>query len=287
MDTKFSASYWGHREVEPATPEIKLAGAWMRTNDRLTLFGYAEVTAERFAFETGLPKEALLRAIQALPDWFTPLPKGYFVPGFIGEQIGRGEALLNNNVCKGLVRALVALHDAEVLALVLRHYPELQMALKVTDIPKPLATPTGGVREEKRREEQSREEQSGGDRGVGKEEPRRGRRRSAPGSLLPADQSEDLRNRMLEVGALKGRDASAAWTVAELEAFKSIRLASCSLEEFAAQVDPMRIYYRAKISREIGDYRRRELLTLLTNWPGELDKARAWVRDNHDGISKP
>jgi hypothetical protein len=291
MDTKFSSHYWSHPEVEAASPEIKLAGAWMRTNDRVTLFGYAQVTPERFAFETGLPKEGLARAIQALPDWFTPLPKGYFVPGFIREQIGCGEALLSNNVCKGLVRALVALNDPEVFALVMQHYPELQVALKVTDFSKPLVSPCQGVREEKRGEEKSSVEKRGGDRGVGKEDPApvtpTGRsRRSKPGSTLPSELPEPFTSRMIEVGALKGRQPTTPWTVKELEAFKEARLHSCSAEDFAGQLAPMKTYYAAKIPREIGDFRRRELLTLLNNWPGELDKARAWARDHDDGYRK-
>lgn len=286
MDTKFSSHYWSHREVEAAAPEIKLAGAWMRTNDRMTLFGYAEVTPERFAFETGLPKEDLARAIQALPEWFTPLAKGYFVPGFIREQIGSGDALLNNNVCKGLVRALVALHDDEVFALVLRHYPELEQALKVSDFRKPLATPPGGVREEKSREEKSRAEKSSvRDGGVGEEAPPARNRRAKAAGAVPSEQSEPTCTRMLAVAALKGRQASTPWTPKEFEAFKACRLDTCSDADFEAQLAPMRIYYGAKISREM-DYRRRELLTLLNNWPGEIDKARAWARDHDDGIRK-
>lgn len=287
MDTKFSPHYWSHLEVEPAPPEIKLAGAWMRTNDRLTLFGYAEVTPQRFAFETGLAPDTLARAIQALPDWFVGLPKGYFMPGFIREQIGSGESLIFNNVCKSLVRALVALNDAQVSALVTKHYPELENVLKETLSQKPLATPHGGGREERRGEEQSRtEKRSVGDRGVGKEEARAGGRRyGRAGGVLASEQPSDVAARMIAVAALKHRPATTAWTADEFEAFTAARLGTCGVEDFSSQVEVMRGYYSAKIPRET-DRRRRELLTLLEHWPGELDKARLHNREHSDGYTK-
>lgn len=290
MDTKFSPHYWGHREVEPAPPEIKLAGAWMRTNSRVTLFGYVDVTPQRFAFETGLPAETLARACQALPDWFIALPKGYFMPDFIREQVGSGESLLCNNLCKPLLRALVALNDGEVSALVTKYYPELENVLNEAISTKPLASPHGGP--EKRREERSRAEQSRtekrseGDRGVGKEGSRAGRHGPAKaGGVLPGEQPPDIGGRMLAVAALKGRQASTPWTAKEFEAFTAARLDSCGADDFTSQLDVMRTYYAAKISRET-DFRRRELLTLLVNWPGELDKARLHNREHNDGYTK-
>jgi hypothetical protein len=270
MDTKFSSAYWRHHQVEVAAPEVKLAGAWMRTNDGLTLFGYAEVTQQRFAFETGLKPEVLPRAMEALPEWFTRTPKGYFIPGFIREQIGTGDALLNNNICKSLVRALVALGDPSVSALVVKHYPELERSIKQIVNDKPLPTPPQGGREERRGEEKSGAELGGG--------------AGEPSGPTPGP-AEELRGRMELVGQIMGRRAGNKWTAREIEAFRTSGLEACSDVDFAEQVELMREYYAAKIPRGM-DFRRRDLQALLNNWPGELDRARVHQRDNADGVIK-
>jgi hypothetical protein len=110
-------------------------------------------------------------------------------------------------------------------------------------------------------------------------------RRSKPGSTLPSEHPEDLGGRMIAAGVLMRRQASTPWSADELEAFRAQRLDTCAADDFAAQLETMRGYYTAKIPREM-DYRRRELKTLLNNWPGELDKARAHARDNNDGVTK-
>jgi DNA-binding MarR family transcriptional regulator len=91
--------------------------------------------------------------------------------------------------------------------------------------------------------------------------------------------------RMQEVGALMRRRAGTRWSAKELAALHEARLDDCSAEDFAEQLETLRAYYHAKIAPE-KDYRRRDLLTLLNNWTGELDRARAWVRDHNDGIKK-
>lgn len=287
MDTKISSAYWAHREVESADPQIKLAGLWMRTNDRLTLFGYAEVTPERFAFETGLPKETLARAIEALAEWFTSTPKGYFVPGFIGEQIGRGDALLNNNVCKGLVRALTALHDANISALVLQHYPELEAALKVISSPKPLPTPPGGVREERRGEEPSRAERSGDQGGAGGRT-RRGQRGTSAtnGATLPAQMPAPMRDRVLQLNPIFKREPTDAWAASDLAALEASGLLQLAELDFIDQCETVRAFYAAKIPREMETRfaKRTTIQRLLLEWSGELDKGRTWARAQDDGM---
>jgi hypothetical protein len=291
MDTKFSSDYWSHPQVEAAAAEIKLAGAWMRTNDRVTLFGYVAVTPRKFAFETGLAETDLGRAIEALGEWFVRAPGGYFIPGYIGEQIGRGDSLVYNNVCKGLVRALVALHQPDISALVLQYYPELAPALKVASFAKPLATPPGGVREEKRREEQSSEEKNR-DRGLGEgtaNAPRRPPPKKPRSGVLPESQPEPMRGRMLSLNAMFRREPTDLWSEAEQLALASSGLLDMHELDFADACETVRAFYHAQIPREmeVRFRRRTSIEQLLANWGGELDKARAWARErSNDGVVK-
>ncbi len=112
-----------------------------------------------------------------------------------------------------------------------------------------------------------------------------GHRKPKPGSVIPAEQPDVIAARMVMVGALKGRLANTPWSAKEVEAFTAARLDTCAADDFAAQIEVMRGYYSAKIPHET-DFRRRELLTLLNNWSGELDKARGYNRDNNDGYTK-
>lgn len=112
--------------------------------------------------------------------------------------------------------------------------------------------------------------------------PRRGPK---TGAIIPTEQPEPLRSRLLLVGGLKGRPAAAPWSLDELEAFQAARLHDCSQADLEAQVATLRPYYQATIPRGM-DRRRQDLKALLHNWPGELDRARAFKRENNDGIQK-
>ncbi len=111
-------------------------------------------------------------------------------------------------------------------------------------------------------------------------------RPSKAGSVLLSDLDPELRDRLVLVGALMRRQERTPWSTRELEAFRAARLDETTEDDFHEQLEPMRAYYHAKISGE-KDYRRRDLQTLLNNWTGELDRARAWARDHNDGIQKP
>lgn len=113
----------------------------------------------------------------------------------------------------------------------------------------------------------------------------KGKRTLKPGSVIPSEQPEPLRERMLAVGALMRRQERTPWAAGELAALQAARLHDCSAADFESQLEPLRAYYHATIPREI-DYRRRDLLTLLNHWPGELDRARAFNRNTNDGIQK-
>jgi hypothetical protein len=296
MDTKISSAYWAHRQVEAAPPEIKFAGLWMLTNSRVMLFGYAEVTPERFAFETGLPKEGLARAIEALSEHFIRTARGYFIPNFIGQQIGRGDPLLANYVCKPLVRALVALHDEEISALVLKFYPELEVALKIISSPKPLPSPSQG--EEQSRVEQSRAEQSR-DQGKGSGErdgpppsSSNGRRpppiRRRTSGQLPESQPEPKRGRMLTLNQIFRRPPTDLWSEPEQLALEASGLLGLHELDFTDAAETVRAFYHAPIPREMeARFRKRTTIEqLLTHWGGELDKARTWSRERDDGVRK-
>jgi hypothetical protein len=116
-------------------------------------------------------------------------------------------------------------------------------------------------------------------------EPASRNRPPKPGAIIPAEQPDPLRGRLIVVAALKGRQPTEPWSLDELEAFRAARLHDCSDADLAAQVDTLRPYYHANIPRGI-DRRRQDLKALLTNWPGELDRARAHRRDHNDGIQK-
>lgn len=73
---------------------------------------------------------------------------------------------------------------------------------------------------------------------------------------------------MIEVGKALGRKDTTLWTVAEAEAL-------LALKPNPDEIDTILEFYDAVIPPE-KDWRRRDLITLLNNWPGELDKARLW-----------
>lgn len=82
---------------------------------------------------------------------------------------------------------------------------------------------------------------------------------------------------MNRIGNFFNRRDGTLWSVAEAVALQNI---SPSPEE----VGMVEIYYTARIEKD-DDYRRRDLLTLLNNWPGELDRSRVFMADN--GIKLP
>jgi hypothetical protein len=125
-------------------------------------------------------------------------------------------------------------------------------------------------------------EGKGGDPGEGE---RKRRKTQKSGSLNPAEQSEPIRSRMLAIGSLLRRMPSTRWSLEEFEAFKAAGLDTLSEQDFAAQAEPLRAYYGAAIPTE-RDFRRRDVLRVLRNWAGELDKAIAWTRDNNDGLTR-
>ena len=83
---------------------------------------------------------------------------------------------------------------------------------------------------------------------------------------------------MLRVGKLFNRNESTLWTIGEAESLSQI---SPTNKELAT----LKNYYSAVFPKD-KDYRRRKLQTLLNNWNGEVDIARAWAKEQQKGLSK-
>jgi hypothetical protein len=90
---------------------------------------------------------------------------------------------------------------------------------------------------------------------------------------------------MLRINTLKRRTDSTRWDADELEAFRAAGLDVLSDADFDSQLAGLEKYYMATIPRE-QDFRRTNLLRILRHWAGELDKARAYARDNDDGLKR-
>lgn len=82
---------------------------------------------------------------------------------------------------------------------------------------------------------------------------------------------------MILVGQALGRKESTLWTVQEAEALLNLKPAQ-------DEIDAILDFYAADIPTE-KDWRRRDLLTLLNNWNGELDKARLWKAEQRQRAS--
>lgn len=74
---------------------------------------------------------------------------------------------------------------------------------------------------------------------------------------------------MLEFGNLMARKESTLWTVAEAAALMAVN-------PQPDEIELARKYYHAEIEKK-DDYRRRDIITLLNNWNGELDRARIFI----------
>jgi hypothetical protein len=92
---------------------------------------------------------------------------------------------------------------------------------------------------------------------------------------------EVIRQRMSQVSALTKRSPATKWSRKEIGAFKSAGLEKCSADDFAEQIQPLLTYYAAPLgelrphwgSDGAKDFRRRDLVTILENWGGEVDRA--------------
>jgi hypothetical protein len=244
MLVRISSDFWSDPDIEEMPSQLKLAALWVLTNSRTTLFGFVEVSKRRFEFETGSPYEALAELCKAHPKGFKAVGGGIWVRNFIRYQIGAGEKLIANNFCKGLVRALRAYQGLEIFNVVLRAYPELSVffdAAELNDPDKGLPSP---------REERRGEDKIGGEEvqekpaDSGNEFLLRARRLFRMRDVTPLDSSQ-------KKAWEKNRRAVLATTEEDWGL----------LEWWYAQEGPA------------GEYRRRDLATLLNNWNAEITRA--------------
>lgn len=112
---------------------------------------------------------------------------------------------------------------------------------------------------------------------------RGGKRKEDIGSVAPTEQPDAIRERMLAINALFHRMDSTRWSAKEFAAFRDAGLDVINAADFGVQISPLATYYGATPeqlrehwrAKPGDDFRRRDLLTLLNNWPGEVDRARA------------
>lgn len=77
---------------------------------------------------------------------------------------------------------------------------------------------------------------------------------------------------MVRIGSWFNRGPETLWTLAE-------GIALMTIQPPSSEVETLECYYRADIDKE-RDFRRHDLITLLNNWTGELDRARIWNAEN-------
>jgi hypothetical protein len=271
MDTKLPATFWSDPDFDSCDAQVLLAVLWIKTNERLDLLGFAEISPRVFKFQSRLDFEAFDRACEALGKGLVRDGNRYWLRDFVREQIGDGPSLVRNNMRKPLVRALSLVPSPSIKAEILREYPELAEGLTPEGAPKPQEQ----NREERNREEQSRTEQSQGGPGE------TARRTPKAGSTRPDQHPEPMRRRMVALAEVMRRRPDSVWSEAEKKALAATGLLDVPDEAFTEQVEAMALFYRAKVpaAKQTQFWRRSTLPILLNNWPSELDKARAWRRE--------
>lgn len=77
---------------------------------------------------------------------------------------------------------------------------------------------------------------------------------------------------MVEFGKIMGRGEKTLWTVAEAMALMAVK-------PTPDEIELAKKYYHAQIDKP-DDWRRRNIITLLNNWNGEVDRARIFTATN-------
>lgn len=87
--------------------------------------------------------------------------------------------------------------------------------------------------------------------------------------LQPQPRKDEI---MAMVGRWFNRRATTKWSAKEMKALKAV----LDLQPMDDEIAALDRYYSATIQAK-DDYRRRDVVTLLNNWQGEVDRARKWV----------
>ena len=257
MHTKILHHFWSDEKIEDTAPETKLAALWLMTQSGLTVFGYGKFTLTRFHNETGLSRDALGMAFDALPRIFERVGEnGYWIRTYIRHQFGGGPTLLANTISKAIVRGVQALGIPMLSARVQVEYPVLIPLFAKPPSPMPIPSPQGGVREEKEKEKEKNQGECEGERVIGASE--------AGVSLIWS-----------RVCAIFGRKPG-------IFAPNDVEHALAKVSVSSAELDLLAAFVPAALSTEesIEKWHPRETADRLAlNLAAELDKARRWARE--------
>lgn len=156
MDTKIKASFWSDAVIESLDARGKLAILWLLTAN-VSHCGWASATKKRFEFETGLKWTALEKATQAFGGALVKGKDGWWIRNYIRHQIADGDQLARNNMRFPILNSM-SFVSAEIVAEILKEYP--QLSSKKDTPPPPLTdpSPTTPPPQEQSRAEQSRAE---------------------------------------------------------------------------------------------------------------------------------
>lgn len=126
MKPVLDQSFWTDPDIERQKYGVKLAALWLITNPATNILGVCTASAARFTFETGLPEEALLRAMEGLPRAFKRIGDVILVKNYVRYQFGTGEKLKRNNFFVALKSAFLSIKGDELRDELLRDYPEFE-----------------------------------------------------------------------------------------------------------------------------------------------------------------
>jgi hypothetical protein len=131
MHPKIVESFWSDPDIDrfrgAQKAELRLTLIWAITNPSTNCLGIFPVNPDRFAFDTGLEADALLRTMQALPKPFVVDADSGFalVRNYVRYQYGVGVALAKNNMTRTLRREVLTAPKALAEKL-FELYPELK-----------------------------------------------------------------------------------------------------------------------------------------------------------------
>jgi len=208
--------------------------------DRCNLGGYYEIDEADIAFRTGLPEDKILGAIQGLDRGLIRKGDWVWVKKFLYHQ---KNLPLNpeNNAHKHIIQCI-----ADKLSI----FPEIPKTLGAKKgLFSPIGKGTG----------------RGNDNGNSK-----GRLSEAQKKRVKIDENTPL---MIRIGAWFGRSDGTLWSQYEAEALSEMG------DIIPDEITAMEAYYTARIKTK-EDIRRKNIETLLNNWPGELDRATGYKKQS-------
>lgn len=126
MSPKIHPAFWSDKIIEALPPESKLTLLWLITNPQTNLLGVCEASDKRFQFETGLPPEALQRALDALKSSIYHKGGTVFLKNYLRHQFGTGPKLTTNKIFKSIASTFTGIKDKEIRSAIIAEYPEFK-----------------------------------------------------------------------------------------------------------------------------------------------------------------